>query len=144
MNQKLITIGNDGPIITSTNYWETDYNKQGVLFFSVNAGAFRLLVPDGSVVDTAEMLTAKTVVVSTGPGMNRHCVLEILFDDNSDSPYALLFGTEQTDRIPDSKDNNKQFRFIVYTRDLVPVMDTTCWYRSVSKIPCMRPFKKGN
>lgn len=136
---ELIKIGNDGPVITSTNYWESNYNQQGVLFFSLNAGAFRLLLPGGNVVGEKEILTAKQIVIFLGPGFGRHQIFEIMFDDNSDNPYCLLFGTELADRLPDAKDNKKRFRFIVYKKGLQVVMDTTCYFRMVSKIPCLKP-----
>lgn len=138
---ELISIVNDGPIITETNYWESGYNAQGVLFLSTNAGAFRLLLPDG-MFDVGEMLTAKQVVVSVGPGMGKSLLFEVMFDDHSDSPYCIHFGTEQVDRIPGKEDNGKEFRFIVYERGLKSVMDTTCKFRFVSVVPCLKPWGK--
>jgi hypothetical protein len=41
MNSMFI-IENDGPGITKTNFWETDWNARGLFFLSANAGAYRL------------------------------------------------------------------------------------------------------
>lgn len=143
MGNNFITIGNDGPLIKETNYWETMYSNRGVLFFSTNAGAFRLLLPESLISDIKEMEVAKEIVVSSGPGLSRDTAFEILFDDNSESPYCLHFGIEQIDRLPVPSDSGKKCRFIIYGPGLSLKLDTYCWYRRVSHIPCMRPFQKG-
>jgi hypothetical protein len=36
---------NHDPLIVASNYWDSDLAAAGLLFLSVNAGCFRLLVP---------------------------------------------------------------------------------------------------
>lgn len=138
-----IIVENSGSTVLQTNYWESLYNKQGVIFLSVNSGAFRLFIPDGLIVDDNELTTAKQIVISVGPGFGRHCIFEIMFDDYSDSPYVLHFGTEQADRIPDAKDNKKEFKFIAYRNNLKEILDTTCIFRFASKIPCLKKWSSN-
>ena len=45
MSDELLQIENHGPLVVATNYFRTDLARAGALYLSVNAGAFRLLVP---------------------------------------------------------------------------------------------------
>jgi hypothetical protein len=79
----MLEIVNDGPAITSTNYWETDYARAGEVFLSLNAGCFRLLLPEALEREIAEMATAGNVIVSRGPWPDggKADAIELLFDD---------------------------------------------------------------
>jgi hypothetical protein len=41
----LLRIDNDGPRILACNFWGSEVERAGKLYVSLNAGAFRLLVP---------------------------------------------------------------------------------------------------
>lgn len=134
-----MVVSNNGQEIVSTDFWESKWNDNGMLYLSVNAGAFRLLVPDNCRdFDLNEVNTAKVIVISTGKGMGRECVFEILYDDYTNSPYSMHFGTEQSDRIP--TESKGEFRFIIYKKGMEKVLDTKCYYRKVNKIPCLKPL----
>lgn len=136
----LITIGNDGTEIIETTYWESSYAKAGKVFLSINAGAFRLLVPDG-VFDLQEAETGKDIIISLGPGMGKHAMFEIMFDDTSDNPYCVFFGSEQSDRLPNDSDHKKIGPFIVYGKGLQVLLIGKCYFRKVNRIPCMKSLK---
>jgi hypothetical protein len=78
----MFEIHNDGPAIVSSNYWDTEFAKAGAVFLSVNAGAFRLLLPDSQIGALADMRTAGAVIVSRGPWPDRQCddAIEVLFE----------------------------------------------------------------
>ena len=101
----------------STNYWDTDFAEKGALFLSWNAGAARLLVPDQQIESIREMRTAKNVVISFGPffGPGGPEALELLFEDESESPFIVTMGMNQTDR-PPLKPSSNSFPFTVWTR----------------------------
>src|ERR1700744_5802447 len=42
----MITIANDGQNLITTNYWDSEYAKMGLIYLTWNAGAARLLLPD--------------------------------------------------------------------------------------------------
>ena len=67
----MIQIENNGPEISSTNYFDSEHAQKGYFFLSTNAGCVRLLVPDIRRSDIAEFKTAKYVVLSRGPWQNR-------------------------------------------------------------------------
>ncbi len=60
------TIDNKGQDIVSTNYFESEHASKGKVYMSVNAGAFRLLLPDSQMQLLEEMATGKEVIISMG------------------------------------------------------------------------------
>jgi hypothetical protein len=103
----LITVINDGPLIRETNYFDTEHALAGSFYLSWNAGKCRLLMPDNTLLTSlSEMLTGKYVVISVGPWNSPKGIkagIELMFEDNSDSPMSIHMTTEQSDRnLPDS------------------------------------------
>jgi hypothetical protein len=140
---EFITVENDGQEIISTNYWASSYARNGAVFVSINAGAFRLLVPPQISID--DMVTADEVIVSRGtwPQAGKHDALEILFEDNSDNPFCLHIGSEQTATMPADRDRNKNFVFAIWTPD-GKVKELPARYRKVKRIPYLKPWRKTN
>jgi len=103
----MIQISNDGQAIVSTNFWETAAAQAGFLFASWNAGALRLLIPAARLGDLAEMKTGKMVIVTRG-SLQGHAALEIMFDDDNQSPYAAHIGLESCDREIPRQDDGRE------------------------------------
>ena len=139
----MIEIANDGPRITNTNYWETPHAKRGLVYLSINARAYRLLTPPAMEPMLAEIFNAREVVISRGPWpqYNKPDALEIMFEDGSDSPYAVHLLTDQIDRLPQPHDQGWKGTLAIYTAtSYVPAW--TCdmvYYRTVKQIPWLRP-----
>ncbi len=143
----LIQIENDGAEIVNTNYWDTPHATRGFLYLSINAGAFRLLVPDAQASEIGEWMQAKEVIVSRGPWpqMNKHDALEILFEDNSENPYVIHLVSEQVDRMPLDSDRDRhgeppRWRFSVWTRK-GKALELPCRYRIVKHLPCLKTWE---
>jgi hypothetical protein len=145
----MVTIGidNNGPEIVSTNYWDTNYARKGYVFLSINAGTCRLLVPEAMLAAIPEWRAAREVIVSKGPwpDQGKAEALELLFEDDSDSPYALHIGTNQVDRIPlpadqDHADQPARWRFSTWTQIDGKVLELPCRYRIVTRIPWLKSF----
>jgi hypothetical protein len=140
-----LIIENNRQEIIKTNFWETDMAKKGGLFLSSNAGAFRLLVPFQHFREVAEFKSAKDVILtrgfwpeSGGEGM------EILFDDESDSPYSIHLSHAQLDRWPSKSDIGKEFTFTVWifkTPAHTPfcAYKSKCLFRITKKLPYLKP-----
>lgn len=94
----MIEILNNGQDIASTNYWATPHAAAGYAFASWNAGALRLLLPPALLRDLPDMQAAPVAIVTRGRLQGRDAV-EIMFDDNSEAPYALHVLAEQSDRL---------------------------------------------
>lgn len=135
---KLITFGNDGMELVETNFWDSDMAKEGFFYLSWNAGAARLLVPDSMQKHVAEMVGTKLVIVSRG-FFGADEAIEILFEDESDSPYCLHFSVDQTDRMLPNSESGCGFTFTVWSRH-GKLLTFDGKYRAVEKLPCLESW----
>lgn len=146
MNQLIIR--NDGPLIVETNYWSTDWAKNGIVSLSMNDGAFRLLLPKQIEQDVLrETFRVPHVVVSRGPWVDQGSrdAIELLFDDGSDDPYSLHLDARQCTPLPAKDDHGKQVNVSIWVnRKGVPtcVRNYPGWFRVVEKIPCLKAWGK--
>jgi hypothetical protein len=141
----LLAIRNHGPLIRATNYWDLPPRPGEALFVSVNAGAFRVLLRPDSEVLLDSMWTAQECIVSRGPwpAAGRPDAFEVLFDDATDSPFALHLQRESFDRIPADDDAAQEWILSVWTRPRRgkphKALERPCWYRRVPMIPYLKP-----
>jgi hypothetical protein len=134
----MIQIENKGQVIVSTNYWDSEYARNGYVFLSWNAGAARLLLPDSRREFLREMKPARYVIVSHGPCIEAggKPAYELLFEDESDAPFSVQIGEEQTDRrIPESEQGGG-FAVTVWVRGKERLRFSGR-YRAVNEIPCL-------
>lgn len=139
----LIKIENNGPEIIGTNYFDSEYAARGYCYLSINAGAFRLLIPPALESAIAEMKTGKMAVISIGPDA-RHGgreMAEIMFDDGTSDPYCLFLSMEQVDRKPAQGDSFRETVLTVYTEGLIKEIETPCGFRYVYKLPFLKPWR---
>lgn len=94
----LISIGNVGPEIASTNYWDSDQAQLGLLYVSPNAGVLRLLVPSESERILPDMRTGKKAIVENS--IVRRGAVDIVFDDGTQSPFCVTLDRKQFSAIP--------------------------------------------
>lgn len=140
----MLSVSNHGPLIVETNFWDLPIERAGNFYLSTNAGAFRLLVPRSQEAAVPEMATAREVVVSRGPWpqVRRAEGIEILFDDGSDSPFALHLSIEAVDRLPLDSDAGQEWLFTAWTspRRGKPhqALQRPAWYRRVPQIPYLK------
>jgi hypothetical protein len=140
-----LQITNHGPLITSTDYWDSELAHAGKLFCSVNAGAIRVLLPPALYGTLEEMRTGKSCVLSRGPwpAERRKDAIEIMWDDGSDSPFALHLTPESFDLLPGEPEAGREWVCSVYTaKDGKPhkALERLCHWRRVDKIPSMEPW----
>jgi hypothetical protein len=142
--KNMFNLENNGPEIVSTNYWLTEHAQRGYVFLSINAGAYRLLVPNKLVSHLPDMLSAKEVIVSRGPlpEYGKHDALEILFEDHSEWPFVMHMGTEQIDRMPADCDRKRSFDFLIWTPE-GKMKEMPGRYRKVNRLPCGKPWRKS-
>lgn len=133
------TFSNRGQAILETNYWDSERAQKGLAFLSWNAGAARLLVPDSLKPAIKEMKTAKYVIISREKwtDQNNRDGLEILFEDNSPSPYCLHITAEQSDRTLLALDQGGGFVVTVWTKG-GEKLRLPGKYREVESIPYLK------
>ena len=135
----VITLTNNGPDIEKTNYWSTRQAKDGIIYFSVNAGCIRALVPESKKNIIQEMKTGKKVIISRGPfpSQGREDAFEILFDDYSNDPFVIFTGVDQWDLAPEQDD---RWTFTAWTTHGKVYHCDQCKVRHVDKLPCLKPW----
>jgi len=130
----MLYLKNHNQEITETNYWDTDQARKGILYLSWNGGAARLLVPEAMRSELAEMRTAQYVVLSQGPWRAAgEEMLELMFEDDSDTPYAIHISARQSDR--SVLEDKREFVFAVWMRAGLQFA-LPGKYRKVASIPC--------
>ncbi len=140
----ILQIKNNGAEIVSTTYWDSDHAKHGLFYLTINSGAFRVLVPDCRFEMLADIINTQYVVITRGPcpSISASDAYEIMFEDESNSPYAIHISAKQCDRTPTSADVNKKFICSVWHRS-GKAYQWDCYYRTAKKLPCMKPYTKG-
>lgn len=133
---------NDGPVVSRTDFFDSEYAAKGALYLSWNAGAARVLVPDNRQGWLNEMATAREVIISRGPWPAKGAsdALELLFDDGTDSPFAVRIGVDQTDRLIPDQRIETGLEVLVITRAGV-VLRLPGRYRRVAQVPCMQAWE---
>lgn len=94
-----LRIDNNGKEIAGSNYWQSEYCRNGYLYLSINASAFRLLCPAPYMVE--DMLPgAKYVIMSflAGEWKPKTFCAEWLVEDGTDNPYSIHLSMGQVDR----------------------------------------------
>ena len=109
----MLKIQNNHKLIASTNYYESDYAKNGYCYLSFNAACFRLLVAPSLLTALPDMRSAKKVLVGYGESaQHQRKMIRALFEDYSDSPYLIDLSREQCDIL--LNDCEKRLEFAVY------------------------------
>lgn len=138
----MLTIENDGPDITASNYWKIEIAEYGFFFLSVNAGTFRLLVPATRRSAISDMAKgAKHAVIAMLPSdkwrSHAYCC-EIVVVDGTACPWSCHLSPGQIDRALPAADVGKDgLRFTVW--DITPggpakCLDLPAKFRVVEKI----------
>ena len=94
----LISIGNAGPEIASTDYWDSEQAQKGLMHVSPNAGVLRLLVPQKWERVLPDMRTGKKVTVENS--IVRRGAVDIVFEDGTQSPFFVSLDRRQFSGIP--------------------------------------------
>ena len=138
--EKFIAIGNRGPEINQTNFWRTEMAHNGYAYASINSGCLRLLLPQKLMPTFAGVLpTTKYVVMSrepTPPTVGR-VVVQLLFEDGTDTPFAIGLGIGSIDRSPALYDAGRKFKFHVYANQSpMKIFESDLYFNVVSSLPC--------
>lgn len=140
-----MTITNHGPLIAASDYWQSPLAERGLFFLSLNAGAFRPLVPASQRHAISDMRPgAKHVVVSMLPAREwregDYCA-EWLVADGSGSPWSCHLSPGQVDRAPGTEDVGRQWIASVWTiKKGRPhkCLERPAYYQIVPSLPWLR------
>lgn len=141
----IIQTTNEGPLITASNFWQSEAARRGFLYLSINAGAFRLLVPSSRRTAIRDMRQgARHVVISM---LSRelwrdgaYCV-EWLVEDGSSSPWSCQLSAGQIDRAPGPADVGIQWRASVWEESAGrphQCMELPAYFQIVPRLPWLK------
>lgn len=144
----MIEVTNHGPLIVASNYWGSEYDRGGKIFASVNAGCIRLLIPSAHRTMIEECRSSKYAVLSRGPWPEQRLAdaVEILFEDGTDSPFALHLSPTSFDMLPAEPEPGREWTITLWTaKKGVPHrgLERVCHWRRVASLPCLEPWAGG-
>ena len=146
----MLIVENHGPLIIRSNFWDLPETTEKYLV-SVNAGAFRLLLPRSMEGFLEDMQVARGCAITRGPWPNSPRgriadAAEILFDDATDNPFALHCESQTFDHMPLPSDVAGEWVLTVWTapRRGKPrqALSRPCRYRLASHIPWLKPWSE--
>jgi hypothetical protein len=142
-----IEIKNNGQEIVGTNYWRLPEEDAGKFYVSINADAFRLLVPTSYEEKfLPEVTKANKAIISRGPWpeQDREDGIEILFENETASPFFMHLSVDCFDRLPTKSDSGRTFVLSIWTKEGGKVREMSARFRMVPRIPCFEPWKVTN
>lgn len=145
----LLTIDNHGPLILSSNFWRTEQAAAGALYLSVNAGAFRLLVPASQRAAISDMRPgAKYIVVSMLRASEwragEYCA-EWMVEDGGGTPWSCHLSAGQIDRAPGPDDVGKAWIGSVWDEKKGrphKCLERPAYFQIVPKLPWLRKIER--
>lgn len=146
MTRPVISTTNHGPLIVSSTYWGSEHEKRGKVYCSVNAGCIRLLVPRRARRLIADCRSGKYAVLSRGPWpqMRLDDAVEIMWEDGSDSPFAMHLSPESFDLLPGEPAPGMEWTISVWDEKKGRphlAVQRRCHWRRVPNLPWLRPWE---
>jgi hypothetical protein len=92
----VISTVNEGALLVSTSYWQTEHASAGLCYLSGNGGAWRLLVPKAAETLLAEMRTGARATIE--PSVRSSECWDVVFEDGADTPFSVSIDRRQVDR----------------------------------------------
>ena len=132
-----VTIVNDDGDIAETNYFDLDHAAKGMLFFSVNRGCIRMLIPATQDIILKEITPCKEIIISRGPFHTQGVddAFEIFFDDKTDSSFVINASIDQWDVMPNP---GFSYQFSAWKAAGKVYSCERCFVRQVESLPCLQ------
>jgi hypothetical protein len=145
-----LIVHSHGPLITATNFWELPEATLGKLLVSLNAGAFRVLLPIQAEGYLEDLRSAEGCAVSRGPWPELGLAdgVEVLFDNGIPDPFALHLSVATFDRLPPDSQAGREVIVSCWTRPRRSgggkphlALQRPGYYRLVGAIPHLKPWR---
>jgi len=126
-----------------TTYFDTEMCAKGFYHLVHNNGKYFLFLPKWKEKVLQEMQTGKQVIITRGSHEGIKDSFEIVFDDNSENPYAILLRDEQFTRLSPLKEGWNGTLY-VYSGDIdeCRLLFSFVYYRITDNLPCFEPIKE--
>jgi len=90
--------------ITDTTYWDTDACEAGSYHLVFNIDTYSLLIPENKDDWLVETVEAESVVITRGSYNGKKDCFEIMFEDNTETPFKIIISDEQFSRVSPLKE----------------------------------------
>jgi hypothetical protein len=139
----MIEIHNHGPLITASNYWDSEMAAAGKIYVSVNAGAIRMLLPSVLRHYLQEQRPAQYAILSRGPwpAAGLEDAVEILWEDGTKAPFSQQLHPVSFDFLPAEPEAGKELVITVWVdKKGFPhkSLERRCLWRRVPSIPWLK------
>lgn len=150
----MIQIENHGPLILSTNYWDSEFSANGKLIISPNAGTIRCLLPPLLYPVVGDLRRCSYAILSRGTfsrellmrygvdlSLSGQDGIEIMWEDHTDSPHVWHVTADSCLMLPGDPTPNQWVIACWVERRGQPhkALDRQCYWRS-RDLPCMDPI----
>ena len=133
---------NKNGFITDTTYWDTDYCKEGYYHLVFNMGTYSLLIPENKDDLLTELTEAQSVVITRGNYNGKSDYFEVMFEDNTETPYMILLSNEQFSRVSPLKEGwNGHFYIYVGSLNKCKRDFDKVYYRVADTLPFCNPVE---
>jgi hypothetical protein len=118
------------------------------VYVSCNAGAIRILIPAAQRALIEECRSSQYCILSRGPWPEQRLAeaVEILFEDGTDSPFALQLSPTSFDLLPAEPEGGKEWVLALWTEKKGrphKALERLCHWRRVPRLPCLKPWQPG-
>jgi len=137
----MIHIQNNSQEIVASNFWDQPIT---CLALSVNAGCYRLLVPESKEKTIPDMLSKcdYAIVSTTANPSNNHYSLEIVFEDHSEAPYSIQMGAGWVLGLFPLPDKMRvERRLTVWIKGPRKIATFKAYNRLVPSLPWLKPLQ---
>jgi len=126
-----------------TTYFDSDICNKGLYYFVHNNGKYFLFLPKWNEKVLQEMQTGKQVIITRGSHEGIKDSFEIVFDDETETPFSVLIRDEQFTRLSPLKEGWHGTLY-VYSGDIdeCRLIFNYVYYRTTNNLPCFEPVKE--
>jgi len=126
--------------MTDTTYWDTDACENGFYHLAFSMDTYSLLIPENKDDWLEEITEAQAVVITRGNYNGKENYFEIMFEDNTETPYMILLSDEQFSRITPLKEGwNGHFYIFVGSLYNCKLDFDKVYYRIADTLPFCNP-----
>jgi hypothetical protein len=128
--------------MTDTTYWETDACEEGSYHLAFNMDTYSLLIPGNKDEWLSEIVEADSVVITRGSYKGLKDSFEIMFEDNTETPFMIIISDEQFTRLSPLKEgwNGHLYIFVGSLYNCKLDFDKV-YYRVADTLPYCKPVK---
>jgi len=126
-----------------TTYFDTEMCAKGFYHLVHNNGKYFLFLPKWKEKVLQEMQTGKQVIITRGSHEGKKDSFEIMFDDETETPFSVLIRDEQFTRLSPLKEGWHGTLY-VYSGDIdeCRLIFPYVYYRITDNLPCLEPVKE--